>query len=106
MLLHLPVNWTGICIAFLTPQVRNIVPSNQTLTTPLAAYTQSGRVPIPTGWARITAGIRYGRRRSCFINQLLPQTLETSQMMLERVAKSFVALQDELDSPGCGGFTE
>ena len=96
-----PNQWMGICtLAFLTPQM-NIVPNNQTLTVPLAAHTWSKRaiqfIPLLASLG-ITAGIGMG------IGGIASSTTSYHTLSkdftddIERVAKSLVALQDQLDS--------
>ena len=91
----------GICtLAFLTPQM-NIVPNNQTLTIPLAAHMQSKRTiqftPLLVGLG-IMAGIGMGiggiASSTTFCHTLSKDFTED----IERVVKSLVALQDQLDS--------
>jgi hypothetical protein len=97
----LPANWKGICtLAFLTPQI-NIVPNNQTLPVPLTAHTQTKRaiqfisLLIRLG---ITAGIGTGiggtASSASYYNQLSVDLTND----LEQVARSIVAIQDQLDS--------
>ena len=91
----------GICtLAFLTPQM-NIVPNNQTLTVPLAAHTWSKRaiqfIPLLAGLG-ITAGVGMAiggiASSTTFYHTLSKHFTDDT----ERVAKSLVALQDQLDS--------
>ena len=91
----------GICtLAFLTPQM-NTVPNNQTLTVPLAGHTQSKRaiqlIPLLVGLG-IMAGIDMGiggiASSTTFCHTLSKDFTDD----IERVAKSLVALQDQLDS--------
>ena len=99
--LSLSVNWMGICtLAFLTPQMI-IVPNNQTLTVPLAAHMDSKRaiqfIPLLAGLG-ITAGKGMGiggiASSTTFYHTLSKHFTDDT----ERVAKSLVALQDQLDS--------
>ena len=90
----------GICtIAFLTPQI-NIVPINQTLIIPLAAHMRSKRAiqVIPLIGLGIAAGIGVGlggiASSTTFYHTLSKDFTDDT----ERVAKSLVALQDQLDS--------
>ena len=99
--LCLPVNWMGICtLAFLTHQM-NIVPNNQTLTLPLAAHTQSKRaiqfIPLPVGLG-ITAGIGLGIGEIASSATFYHTPSKDFTDDIERVAKSSVALRDQLDS--------
>ena len=96
-----PNQWMGICtLAFLTPQM-NIVPNNQTLTVPLAAHMRSKRViqfiPLLASLG-ITAGIGMGiggiASSTTFYHTLSKDFTDD----IERVSKSLVALQDQLDS--------
>ena len=91
----------GICsLAFLTPQM-NVVPNSQALTVPLAAHTWSKRaiqlIPLLVGLG-ITAGIGMGiggiASSTTFYHTLSKDFTDNT----ERVAKSLVALQDQLDS--------
>ena len=99
--LCLSVNWMGICtLAFLTPQMI-IVPTNQTLTIPPAAHMQSKRtilfIPLLSGLG-ITAGVGMaieGIASSTTFYHTLSKLFTDNT---ERVAKSLVALQDQLDS--------
>ena len=93
--------WMGICtLAFLTPQI-NIVPNKQTLIVPLAAHSQSRRaiqfIPLLIGLG-ITAGIGMGiggiASSITFYHTLSKDFTDD----IERVAKSLVALQDQLNS--------
>ena len=87
-------------LAFLTPQI-NIVPNNQTLTVPLAAHTRSKRaiqfIPLLAGLG-IMAGIGMGiggiASSTTFYHTLSKDFTDD----IERVAKSLVALQDQLES--------
>ena len=87
-------------LAFLTPQM-NIVPNNQTLTVPLAAHTWSKTaiqlIPLLAGLG-ITAGTGVGiggiASSTTFCHTLSKDFTDDT----ERVAKSLVALQDQLDS--------
>ena len=87
-------------LAFLTPQI-NIVPNNQTLTVPLAAHTRSKRaiqfIPLLAGLG-IMAGIGMGiggiASSTTFYHTLSKDFTDD----IERVAKSLVALQEQLDS--------
>ena len=99
--LCLSVNWMGICtLAFLTPQM-NIVPNNQTLTIPLATNTWSKRaiqfIPLLSDLG-IMPGIGMGiggiASSTTFCHTLSKDFTED----IERVVKSLVALQDQLDS--------
>ena len=91
----------GICtLAFLTPQM-NIVPNNQTLTIPLAAYTWSKRaiqlISLLDGlgiMAGVVMGIRGIASSATFYRTLSKGFTDN----IERVAISLVALQDQLDS--------
>ena len=91
----------GICtLAILVPQM-NIVPNNQTLTIPLAAHMQSKRaiqvIPLLVGLV-ITAGTSmeiWGIAASTTFYHTLSKDFIDD---IERVAKSLVALQDQLDS--------
>ena len=91
----------GICtLAFLTPQM-NIVPNNQTLTIPLATNTWSKRaiqfIPLLSDLG-IMPGIGMGiggiASSTTFCHSLSKDFTED----IERVVKSLVALQDQLDS--------
>ena len=91
----------GICtLAFLTPQM-NIVSNNQTLIIPLAAHTRSKRaiqfIPLIVGLG-IMAGIGMGiggiASSITFYHTLSKDFTDD----IERVAKSLVALQEQLDS--------
>ena len=92
--------WMGICtLAFLTPQI-NIV-HNQTLTVPLAAHSQSRRaiqfIPLLFGLG-IMAGIGtviWGIASSTTFYHTLSKDFTDD---IEKVVKSLVALQDQLDS--------
>jgi len=91
----------GICtLAFLTPQM-NIVPNNQTLTVPLTAHTRSKRavqfIPLLVGLG-ITAGIGMGIRGFASSTTFYCTLTKDFTDGIERVAKSLVALQDQLDS--------
>ena len=87
-------------LAFLTPQM-NIVPNNQILTVPLAAHTWSKTaiqlIPLLVGLG-ITAGTGMGigglASSTTFCHTLSKDFTDDT----ERVAKSLVALQDQLDS--------
>ena len=87
-------------LAFLTPQMY-IVPNNQTLTVPLAAHMRSKRViqfiPLLAGLG-ITAGVGMAiggiASSTTFYHTLSKHFTDDT----ERVAKSLVALQDQLDS--------
>ena len=91
----------GICIlAFLTPQM-NIVPNNQTLIVPLAAHTWSKRaiqfIPLLVGLG-LMAGLGMeieGIASSTTFYHTLSRDFTDDT---ERVAKSLVALQEQLDS--------
>ena len=99
--LCLPVNWMGICtLAFLTPQI-NIIPSNQTLILPLAVHSWSKRaiqfIPLLVGLgikAEIALWIGGIASSTTFYHTLSKDFTNN----IERVAKSLVALQDQLDS--------
>ena len=91
----------GICtLAFLTPQM-NIVPNNQTLTVPLAAHTWSKRaiqlIPLLVGLG-IMAGLGMGiggiASSTTFYHTLFKDFTDD----VERLAKSSVVLQEQLDS--------
>ena len=90
----------GICtLAFLTLWM-NIIPNSQTLTVPLAAYTWSKRaiqfIPLLVGLG-IMAGIGMvigGIASSTTFYHTLSKDFTDD---IERVAKSLVALQDQLD---------
>ena len=93
----------GICtLAFLTPQM-NIVPNNETRTIPLAAHTWSKRaiqfIPLLVGLG-IMAGIGMGiggiASSTTFYHTLSKDFTDD----IERLAKSLVALWDQLDSLG------
>ena len=99
--LCLPVNWTGICtLAFLTPQM-NTVPNNQTLTTPLAAYTWSKRatqfISLLDGLG-IMAGVGMGIAGTASSATFYHTLSKGFTDNIERVDKSLAALQDQLDS--------
>ena len=91
----------GICtLAFLTPQV-NIVPNNQTLTVPLTAHTRSKRaiqfIPLLVGLGLMAGlGMEIGGIASSttFYHTLSKDFTDD----IERVTKSLVALQEQLDS--------
>ena len=91
----------GICIlAFHTPQM-NIVPSNQTLIVPLAAHTWSKRaiqfIPLLVGLGLMAGlGMEIGGIASSttFYHTLSKDFTDD----IERVTKSLVALQDQVDS--------
>ena len=91
----------GICIlAFLTPQM-NIVPNNQTLIVPLAAHTWSKRaiqlIPLLVGLGLMAGlGMEIGGIASSttFYHTLSKDFTDD----IERVTKSLVALQEQLDS--------
>ena len=91
----------GICtLAFLTPQM-NIVPNNQTLTVPLAAHTWSKRAIqfIPLLFCLgIMAGIGMGTGRIASSTTFYHTLSKDFTDNIERVAKSLMALQDQLDS--------
>ena len=90
----------GICtLAFLTLWM-NIIPNSQTLTVPLAAYTWSKRaiqfIPLLVGLG-IMAGIGMvigGIASSTTFYHTLSKDFTDN---IERVAKSLMALQDQLD---------
>ena len=92
--------WVICTLAFLTPRM-NIVPNSQTLTVPLAAYTWSKRaiqfLPLLVGLG-IMAGIGMGiggiASSTTFYHTLSKDFTDD----IKRVAKSLVALQDQLDS--------
>jgi hypothetical protein len=96
-----PANWKGIyTVEFFTPKI-NIVPNNQTLPLPWTAHTQTKRaiqfIPLLIGLG-ITAGIGAGiggiaSSASCH-NQLSVDLTND----IEQVARSIVAMQDQLDS--------
>ena len=100
----------GICtLAVLTPQM-NIVPNNQTLTyVPLAAHTQLRRaiqfIPLLVGLG-ITAGIGRGIGGIASSTTFYHTLSKDFTNNIERVAKSLVALQDQLDSLAEVVFTE
>ena len=91
----------SICTsAFLTPQM-NIVPNNETRTIPLAAHTWSKRaiqfIPLLVGLGIMAGiGMRIGGIASsiAFYHTLSRDFTDDT----ERVAKSLVALQEQLDS--------
>ena len=90
----------GICtIAFLTPQI-NIVPINQTLIIPLAAHMRSKRAiqVIPLVGLGIEAGIGVGLGGTASSTTFYHTLSKDFTDDTERVAKSLVALQDQLDS--------
>ena len=90
----------GICtIAFLTPQI-NIVPINQTLIIPLAAHMRSKRAiqVIPLVGLGIEAGIGVGLGGTASSTTFYHTLSKLFTDDTERVAKSLVALQDQLDS--------
>ena len=87
-------------LAFLTPQI-NIFPNNQTLTIPLTAHTWSKRaihfMPLLVGlgiMAEIGMEIGGIASSTTFYYTLFKDFIDDT----ERVAKSLVALQDQLDS--------
>ena len=93
--------WMGICtLAFLTPQM-NIVSNNQTLTVPLTAHPWSKRaiqfisLLVSLG---ITAGIGMGIGRIASSTTFYHTLSRDFTDNIERVAKSLVAFQDQLDS--------
>ena len=99
--LCLPINWMGICtLAFLTPQM-NTVPNNQTLTTPLAAYTWSKRatqfISLLDGLG-IMAGVGMGIAGTASSATFYHTLSKGFTDNIERVDKSLAALQDQLDS--------
>ena len=87
-------------LAFLTPQM-NIVPNNQTLTVPLAAHTWSKTaiqlIPLLVGLG-ITAGTGMGIGGIASLTTSYHTLSKGFTDDIERVAKSLVALQDQLDS--------
>ena len=92
--------WVICTLAFLTPRM-NIVPNSQTLTVPLAAYTWSKRaiqfLPLLVGlgiMAVIGMGIGGIASSTTFYHTLSKDFTDD----IKRVAKSLVALQDQLDS--------
>ena len=95
-------------LAFLTPQM-NTVPNIQTLTVPLAAHTQSKRViqfiPLLVGLG-ITAGIGMGIGGIASSTTYYHTQSKDFTDYIERVAKSLVASQDQLDSLAEVIFTE
>ena len=98
--LCLPVNWMDICIlTFLTPQM-NIVSDNQTLTIPLTTYVfkKSHSVFTPTSWSWnyswIGMGIGGIASSTTFYHTLSKDFTDN----IEKVAKTLVALQDQLNS--------
>ena len=91
----------GICtLAFLTPQM-SIVPNNQTLTIPLVAHMWSKRAiqftPLLVG-LEIMAGIGMGIGEIASSTTFYHTLSKDFTDDIERVAKSLVALQDQLDS--------
>ena len=99
--LCLLVNWMGICtFAFLTPQM-NIVPNNQTLTIPLAARMWPKRaiqfISLLVGLG-IMAGIGMGTGGVASSTTFYRTLSKGFTYNIERVTKSLVALQDQLDS--------
>ena len=91
----------GICpLAFLTPQM-NTIPNHQTLTVPLAAHTQSKIairfIPLLVGLG-IKAGIGMGIEGIVSSTTFYHILSKDFTDYIERVAKSLVASQDQLDS--------
>ena len=91
----------GICpLAFLTPQM-NTIPNHQTLTVPLAAHTQSKIairfIPLLVGLG-IMAGIGMGIEGIVSSTTFYHIPSKDFTDYIERVAKSLVASQDQLDS--------
>ena len=84
-------------------------PNNQTLTVPLAAHTQSKRViqfiPLLVGLG-IIAGIGMGIRGIASSTTYYHTQSKDFTDYIERVAKSLVASQDQLDSLAEVIFTE
>ncbi|KAF0882007.1 SYNB protein, partial [Crocuta crocuta] len=99
--LCLPANWMGICtMVFITPLI-NIVPNNQSLILPLAAYTRSKRaiqvIPLLTALG-IMAEV--GTRRGGIVSsttyyQELSKDITDD---IERVTESPMVLQYQVDS--------
>jgi hypothetical protein len=97
----LPANWKGVCtLAFLTPQI-NILPNNQTLPVPLVAYTWSKRatqfIPLLIRLG-IMAGIGTSIRGIASSASYYKQLSADLTNDIKQVARSIVAVQDQLDS--------
>ena len=99
----------GICtLAFFTPQM-NIVSNKQTLTIPLVAHMRSKRVIQFTCLLvglRIMAGIGMGIEGIVSSTTFYHIPSKDFTDYIERVAKSLVASQDQLDSLAEVVFTE